>query len=249
MAPTGSPTNPPEHTPRFADPDADAFKSPDANPYVTEHRTFGLPLLPAREAWPWRGRWDEHFGREAPLMLEIGSGNGFFLAGMAEAHPDWNLLGIEIRYKRVVLTAKKLRKMGVENARIVRYSFWYLDDLFLPGSLSGLFINHPDPWPKTKHEKNRLISRWFLEEAAMLLAPGASLRLKSDHAPNADRLIELLDRGPRGEERPRLPFEVVGRSDDIEAQGTPWDGDVETNYQAKFRRMGLPVHAVELRRT
>lgn len=253
MAANGRPTPQREslsgERPRFRDRTDDDFKRPDINPFLQEHRSFGPELLPAEEAWKHRGGWAEVFGREAPLHVEIGSGNGFFLAGLAERHPEWNVLGIEIRYKRVVLCAKKIRKAGLTNARISRYHAAFLDDLFEPGSLAGLYVNHPDPWPKARHDKNRLISRWFLEDVVSLLQPGGWFRLKSDFRPNVDRAVELLDRGPEGEPMPRLPLEVTGRSEDVITGPAPWPDDIETNYQSKFRLKGEPVYAVELVRT
>lgn len=251
MAAPGRPTPQPEsgEHPRFHDTLPEEYRRDDINPFVITHREFGLPLLPAGEAWPLRGRWDEHFGRSAPLHLEIGPGNGFFLEAMAARHHDWNWVGVEIRYKRTVLCAKKLVRRGLTNARVVRYHAGYLDDLFLPGTLSGIYVNHPDPWPKERHEKNRLISRWFLEDVVRLLKPGGVFRLKSDFRPNVDRVAELLDKGPEGEPMPRLPLEITGRSDDITSGQAPWEDDVETNYQSKFRKRGEPVFAIEVVRT
>lgn len=255
MAAPGRPT--PQSTtgerPRFRDVSSEearvALHDDGINPYLQGHRDWGRPLIPASEAWTLHGRWAEEFGRDAPLHVEIGSGNGFFLRDLSLQHPDWNVLGLEIRFKRVVLCAKKLRAASVPNARIARYHAAFLDDLFEPGALSGLYVNHPDPWPKERHEKNRLISRWFLEDVVRLLRPGAWLRLKSDHRPNVDRVVELLDRGPEGEPLPRLPLEVIGVSDDIERDGAPWPDDLKTNYQRKFIARGLPVYGIEVRRT
>ena len=233
-----------EAWPRYQD--QTEFVSTDANPYTVSHREEGRPVITASEGWPLRGRWHEEFGREAPLHVEIGSGNGFFLSGLALQHPEWDVLGIEIRYKRVVLCARKIRVAGVSNARILRYHAAFLDDLFLPGTLAGLYVNHPDPWPRERQEKNRLISRWFLEDVARLLKPGAWMRLKSDHKPNIDRVSELLDRGPDGEPLPRLPLRVTGYADDVTTGPAPWPDDIETNYQRKFRLRGLPVYALEV---
>jgi tRNA (guanine-N7-)-methyltransferase len=219
---------------------------PEFNPYLVSHREFGRPLIPADEAQRFRGRWSELFGREAPLHLEIGSGNGFFLTGLAQQHPEWNIIGLEIRYKRVMMCALKLRRAGVTNAVIARYHAGYLNDLFLPGSLSGVYINHPDPWPKERHEKNRLISRWFLEGLVALLASGAKLQVKSDFEPNCGRIVDLLDHGPEGEALPRLPLRVTGRADDVNNTGAPWPDDICTNYQRKMKERGIPVHAIEV---
>ncbi len=252
MAAHGRPTPQAEQTepgerPRFADrqPGAEVTRG-DINPYFAAHRSFEPELLPADRAWPMRGRWSESFGRPGPLHVEIGSGNGFFLVELARRNPTWNVLGVEIRYKRVVLCARKIRKSGTSNARIARYHAAFLDDLFELGSLAGLYVNHPDPWPKGRHEKNRLISRWFLEDVCQLLQPGGWLRLKSDHRPNVDRAVELLDSDGEGGRAQRLPLMVSGRSDDVTTGPAPWPDDIETNYQSKFRKRGLPVYAVEL---
>jgi tRNA (guanine-N7-)-methyltransferase len=208
----------------------------EINPYVKIHEQFGEPVITANEALDQVGRWAECFGREAPLHLEIGSGNGFFLAGMAGRHPEQNWLGIEIRFKRVVLCARKIQAAGLQNARIARYDAWWLDDLFGPGSLAGLYVNHPDPWTKKNQADKRLMGRYFAEFAAWVLAPGASLRLKSDFPGNLDGLMSGIE---------GLPLRVVGRSGDVR-MGLPWDpsDDVTTNYQSKFDRRDAPVHAL-----
>lgn len=238
-----------EERPRFVDRPPERFNDPKLNPYLIGHREFGPPLLTATQAATYYGRWHEAFGRHAPLHVEIGAGNGFFLAGFAQKHPEINLLGIEIRYKRTVLCARKIRNAGLSNALITRYDAWFLDDLFEPGSLSGLYINHPDPWPKDKHEKNRLISRWFLEEAAIFLREGATLRLKSDFEDNVARVPRLLDADGDGAPMPALPFQITGRCEDVTQGEGLWPDDIETNYQSKFRKRGLPVYAIELTRT
>lgn len=238
-----------EEGPRYHDRQPEELVSIEANPYVVSHRTFGRPLLPASEAAPLRGRWHEEFGRSAPLHLEIGSGNGFFLSGMADRHREWDFVGVELRYKRTVLCAKKLVHAGLTNGRIVRYHAAYLDDLFEPGTLSGVYVNHPDPWPRERHEKNRIIARWFLEDVCRLLVPGGWFRLKSDHKPNIDRVFDLLDHGPEGEPLPPLPLRITGTADDVTRGPAPWPDDIETNYQSKFRKRGLPVYALEAVRT
>jgi len=224
----------------FQDRLPEEFLHPDLNPYLKLHRGWGRPVLTADEAAECRGGWHEEFGREAALHVEIGTGNGFFLSGMAAQHPEWNWLGVEIRYKRVVLTARKLRGAGVQDhARICRYDANHLGELFCPGDIAALYINHPDPWPKERQAKNRLLGTEFVHLLEDLLAPGAELRLKTDHLINVEGLSKAIE---------GRPFSLVGRSDDVQARGTPWVDDVVTNYQRKFYEKGLPVYAVWLRR-
>lgn len=226
----------------FTDLDPDHVSRPDLNPYLRLHREMGPPVLIAEEAKAQRGRWGEAFAKPQPLQVEIGPGNGFFLAGMAAKHPDQNWVGVEIRFKRVVLCAKKINALGVGgNARIARYDAWWLEDLFEPGAVAGLYVNHPDPWAKDSDEKKRLMSPHFAAWAAEAMAPGALLRLKSDHLNNLDALQAAAA---------AQPFDLLDRVEDIEHNGTPWPvkDDVITNYQSKFIKRKLPVHALWLRR-
>ncbi len=238
MAKPGSRT-PPEG--RFRDKQPDEYRLPDLNPYLKRHREFGPPVLTAEQAKDGRGRWAEVFGREAPLHVEIGSGNGFFLAGMAQAHPERNWLGLEIRFKRVVLTARKLKHGGVEaHARIARYDVHWLEDLFDEATLAGLYVNFPDPWPKARHAKHRVLGPEFMGQVARLLAPGAELRVKTDHLVNVEGTLANVA---------GLPLEVSAVCHDVQAEGPPWESDVVTNYQTKFYQRGEPVHAIRVVRT
>ncbi len=220
----------------------DQVPFPELNPWLQRWVEFGRPAVRSQEAMQLKGRWREAFERPAPLHLEIGSGNGFFLSEFARRHPELNLLGVEIRYKRLVTAALKVRKLGLGNALLTRYDAWWLDDLFEPGELAGLYLNHPDPWPKDRHVEKRLLGPWFTEWAAGALVEGAPLWLKTDALSNVDGLLEAIE---------GQPFELLARVEDIGANGCPWpvEDEIQTNFQAKFERKGLPVHGVVLRRS
>ncbi len=235
MAKPGSRT-PPEG--RFRDKQPDEYRLPDLNPYLKLHREFGPPVLTADQALAGRGRWHQVFGRDAPLHVEIGSGNGFFLAGMSSARPQWNWLGLEIRFKRVVQCARKLQGAGATaQGRIARYDVHQLDDLFGPGSVSGLYVNFPDPWPKARHAKHRVLGPDFMGTVASILRPGAELRVKTDHPVNVDAVHTHVA---------GLPLTIAAVSHDVQREGPPWEHDVVTNYQTKFYKRGEPVHAVRV---
>jgi tRNA (guanine-N7-)-methyltransferase len=240
----GRPTPQPgdEGRPRFRDTLPTARVRSEVNPFLTLHRTFDPMLLPASEAHKHRGAWAELFGREAPMHLEIGCGNGFFLTELARRHPDWNVVAIELRFKRTVLSMRKAREAGLNNVAVLRYHAAFLDDLFTPGSLSGVWLNHPDPWPKDRHSKHRLIAPWFIADLDRYLTPDGTFRLKTDHHEHVQRLDELLS-------EEGAPLGITGRCDDVNALPVPWEDEIETNYQRKFREKGLPVYAVHAART
>lgn len=212
---------------------------PEVNPYRETHRHFGPELVPADRFPEWAGRFAEHFGRDAPLHVELGTGSGDWLVAMARLHPGWNWLGVEIRYKRCTQTARRIRAAELPHARVARFSWFGLDGVFGEGELAGLHINHPDPWPSEKDRKHRVIEPGFAALVARWLRPGAEWRLKTDFAPHAEAMLTAIA---------GLPFELIGRSGDIRAEGAPWPDEVVTPYQARFDADGVPVHGVRVRR-
>ncbi|MCB9759219.1 MAG: hypothetical protein H6739_05225 [Alphaproteobacteria bacterium] len=238
MAPPGRPIPPEQRL--FRERPPSAYNKPDVNPYLKRYWAAGPPVLNSEQAAGFRGAWAEAFGREAPLHVEIGTGNGFFFSGMARAHPAWNWLGVELRFKRVMMTASKVERAGAEaHARVTRYDANALSDLFAPGEVDALYINHPDPWPKDSQARNRLLSGPWLDRVAPLMGAGAELRLKTDHRVNVEALLDALE---------GRPFDLIGASGDVNTLGAPWPGDVRTNYQRKFAERGEPVYALRVRR-
>ena len=223
----------------FRDPLPEELPKPDLNLHVEQYFNFGSPVVLGRDARNYCGKWDDAFASAAPLCLEIGAGNGFFLAGMAEKFPEKNWLGIEIRYKRVVMTAKKIQKAGVTNARITRYDNWCLDDLFVQDELAGLYTNHPDPWSKKRQAKKRILSKPFATWAADVLQSGAEWRIKTDFGTHIDTMLAVIE---------ALPFTIIGVSRDAHKDGFPWaiEEDITTNYERKFIERELPIHALRL---
>lgn len=236
----GRPYTPPgEERPRFRDLSPEEVSHPETNPYLAAHREFGRELVPAGEAWRYHGRWQDFFGRDGPLVVEVGSGIGDWLVELAAAQPGCDHVGIEIRYKRCMLIARRIRRAGIANAVAVRYHAGFLDDLFAPGSVDALWLNHPDPWPRDRHVKHRLVTEWFLADCARVLRPGAPLYLRTDADHHIDALDAML---------PSAPFERTGQVADIAQQGAPWWPSHPTHYQRKMSALGRRVHGVALRR-
>lgn len=162
------------------------------------------------------------FGRSAPLIVEIGSGMGESTALMAQARPDINLLAIEVYRPGVAQTLHHLSRAGVDNVRVLRGEcIQVLTELVRPGTLSEVWLFFPDPWPKTRHLKRRLVSPGFADLVASRLRRGGVFRLATDWAPYAERMLaagtgaKLLRNphcgwAPRPEFRPRTRFERRG---------------------------------------
>lgn len=163
--------------------------------------------------------WSTWFGREAPLVIEIGSGVGEATAALATTRPECNILGLEVWRPGVADTLWKLAEAGVDNVRLCAVdAAWSMVHLVAPDSLHGLWTFFPDPWPKTRHHKRRLVTSGFATLAAGRLAVGAEWRLATDWPDYADQMRAVLDAEPalaggvveRWAERPVTRFERKG---------------------------------------
>jgi tRNA (guanine-N7-)-methyltransferase len=130
------------------------------------------------------------FGRRAPLTVEIGFGNGENLARMAAAHPERDYLGIEVHRPGVGRLLLALEEQRLNNVRVVCHdAVEVLDRHIPPGSLDEVLILFPDPWPKKRHHKRRLVQGPFLELVLQRLAPGGVLRMATDWQPYAEEML------------------------------------------------------------
>jgi len=163
------------------------------------------------------------FGREAPLIVEIGSGIGESTVALAAARPDHDVVAFEVWRPGVADTLGRIGEAGLDNVRLLSVdAVWSVEHLIAPASLAGLWIFFPDPWHKKKHHKRRLVTPAFAALAATRLAPGAEWRLATDWADYAEQMVEVLDAEPlleggrveRWAERPVTKFERKGLAKD-----------------------------------
>jgi tRNA (guanine-N7-)-methyltransferase len=124
----------------------------------------------------------ELFGNSNPVHVEIGSGKGEFLARKALQHPEINFIGIELKRKRIITITKKL---NIEEHCNVRLANFYVDHNITkhikPHSIDCIYIQHPDPWPKRRHHKNRLFQHPFIDALAIMLKDNCEVRIATDH--------------------------------------------------------------------
>jgi len=132
-------------------------------------------------SWVERMRLPELFEVNRPLEVELGSGDGSFLARWAKAFPDRNFLGVERLLGRLRKLDRKAQRVGLRNLRLLRIEAGYFLEFILPpASVHALHVYFPDPWPKRKHRKNRLIDERFPGLAAQVMVPRGTVYLRTD---------------------------------------------------------------------
>jgi tRNA (guanine-N7-)-methyltransferase len=165
---------------------------------------------------------DQIFGRSAPRFLEIGFGMGETTAAIAQAHPQYDYLAIEVHTPGVGSLLKQLEALGLTNVRIVQHDVVEVLQQMLPSDcLDGVHIFFPDPWPKARHHKRRLIQPEFIALLGEHLKHGGYIHAATDWENYAGQILEVLsnepqlantavDYAPRPEYRPLTKFEQRG---------------------------------------
>lgn len=172
------------------------------------------------------------FGRSAPLEVDLGCGEGSFLLDRATRHPERNFLGVERLLGRVRNVCTRARHRHLENVRVLRLETSYTVHYLLPRrSVSVFHVLFPDPWPKRRHHRRRLIHPPFLEAAASALLENGELRIKTDHEDYFGHIRRVTGNHPGLIE-------------------TRWeDDDLLTDFETVFLARGLPIYRLRLLKT
>lgn len=177
---------------------------------------YGIAYAPGALAF------EQVFGRRAPTLLEIGFGMGETTAQIAQAHPENNYLAIEVHTPGVGSLLKQIAESGLTNLRLVQHdAVEVLEHMIAPASLAGAHIFFPDPWPKKRHRKRRLIQPAFVALLASRLAPGACVHAATDWQEYAEQILAVFAAepalantapgfAPRPDYRPLTKFESRG---------------------------------------
>jgi tRNA (guanine-N7-)-methyltransferase len=133
------------------------------------------------------------FGRTAPLVLEIGFGMGETTARIAAAHPELDFLAIDVHVPGVGSLLRRIDADGLTNVRVMQHdAVEVVRDMLAPDSLHGIHVYFPDPWPKARHHKRRLLQPPFVELLASRLTPGGYLHCATDWENYAEQMLEVL---------------------------------------------------------
>ena len=172
------------------------------------------------------------FGRRAPLVLEIGSGMGETTAAIAAAHPEVDFIAVEVHGPGVGSLLNRIEAAQLRNLRVIRHdAMQVLERMIGDGALAAIHLFFPDPWPKKRHHKRRIVQPAFVALAARKLAPGGVLHAATDWPEYAEHIAAAFS-----------------SSDSFEAAEAGLVGRTTTKFEARGKRLGHPIRDLYYRR-
>ena len=176
--------------------------------------------------------FQEIFRRRAPVEVDLGCGDGSFLATVAGQNPDRDFLAVERLLGRVRTACRKIEQAGLTNVRVLRFEISYIVEHLLPGnSITAFHIMFPDPWPKRRHAPRRLVTEDFLASIHRVLMPNGLLRITTDEPGYFRQITRLVSQSSL--------FEVM--TDVVPASAT-------SKFETRFTQQGLKIHRLSLRK-
>lgn len=186
-----------------------------------------------------QGNWQEIFPQQQPLQLEIGMGRGLFITSLSQRLPGVNFLGLEIREEMVMQTLERLPKeadlTNPANLRFLWLNAARLDELFAENEVSRIYINFPDPWPKSRHAKRRLTALPMLAIYEHILSPGGEIRFKTDNQPLFDWSVQNFT---------TAGWQLENVTHDLALEDTI----ALTEYENRYRGHGQPICGLTARK-
>lgn len=171
--------------------------------------------------------FEQLFGNSHPVELEIGAGRGDFLKNYCEEHPDINLVAVERKLNYLKRGITKANLKGLTNVRFLNLEVrHFLEDYVPAQSLQAVHIYHPDPWPKKRHLKRRLIQPDFIKLLAEKIVRDGGLHLRTDHANYFEQMLEVMDQQSFFRQVP-VPANLSRH---------------KTGFEMRFTEQGLPIH-------
>jgi len=182
--------------------------------------------------------WADVFGNANPLVLEIGAGTGDFVASIARDQPDRNFIAIDYYNKGCYKSCRRLERLGLTNVRVLREEArQFISERVPHVALAAVHINCPDPWPKQRHRKRRLVNRWFLEFLLPFLAPGGDFFFATDFVDYGSDVAGFMP-------------EIPGMTNMLDPD--PFRYELEgyhlSRYMEKFIAQGKNIHFVYYRK-
>ncbi len=181
-----------------------------------------------------KGHWKEVFGNNNPIHIEVGSGKGGFVTGMAQKNPDINYIGIDIQLSVLSYALDKVLESGVSNVKLLRVDGSSLTNYFDDGEIDLLYLNFSDPWPKTKHEKRRLTYKDFLKTYQQILPENGQVHFKTDNRGLFEYSLASMSQ-----------YGMTLNQVWLDLHASDYPDNVMTEYEAKFSSLDQVIYRLE----
>lgn len=181
-----------------------------------------------------KGKWHELFGNDNPIHIEVGSGKGAFITGMAKQNPDINYIGIDIQLSVLSYALDKVLASGAENVKLLRVDGSSLTNYFEDGEVDMMYLNFSDPWPKSRHEKRRLTYKTFLDTYKQILPENGEIHFKTDNRGLFEYSLTSFSK-----------YGMVLNKVWLDLHASDYEGNVMTEYERKFSEKGQVIYRVE----
>ncbi|MBK3496062.1 tRNA (guanosine(46)-N7)-methyltransferase TrmB [Viridibacillus sp. YIM B01967] len=203
---------------------------PWAEEFIASHPDIVVPN-PEEQ----KGKWNEVFNNDNPLHIEVGTGKGQFITGMALANPEINYIGIELFDSVIVKAVEKVQAAGQPaNLRLLKVNGADLEEFFGKTDVDCVYLNFSDPWPKTRHAKRRLTHEGFLKIYENILPDHGEIHFKTDNRGLFEySLVSMSQYG--------MKLEYVSLDLHVEMP----EDNIMTEYEEKFSAKGQPIYRVE----
>ena len=209
-----------------------------------ENETFSNVIQPNREAvkqgFEKRGKWNDFFGNDNPIVLELGCGKGEYTVGLAKQDPSKNFIGIDIKGARLWRCAKTALEDNLKNVAFLRTQIELIDELFAQDEVSEIWITFPDPQIKYKRTKHRMTNEAFLGKYKKILRPDGLMHLKTDSEFMHGYTLGLLH---------GLGLEVNYANHDVyKNEGSPREVlELQTFYEKQYLEKGKPITYIQFK--
>ncbi|WP_284119795.1 tRNA (guanosine(46)-N7)-methyltransferase TrmB [Streptococcus canis] len=181
-----------------------------------------------------KGHWHDVFGNDHPIHIEVGSGKGGFITGMALKNPDINYIGIDIQLSVLSHALDKVLASEAPNVKLLRVDGSSLTNYFEDGEVDMMYLNFSDPWPKTKHEKRRLTYKDFLDTYKRILPKHGEIHFKTDNRGLFEYSLASFSQ-----------YGMTLKQVWLDLHASDFTGNVMTEYEEKFSSKGQVIYRVE----
>ncbi|WP_042345247.1 tRNA (guanosine(46)-N7)-methyltransferase TrmB [Bacillus massiliigorillae] len=182
----------------------------------------------------YKGRWNELFGNDNPVHIEVGTGKGRFITGMALANPDINYIAIEAYESVIVHALDRLIEANLPNLKLLPVNAVDLREFFEKTDVSRVYLNFSDPWPKNRHEKRRLTYASFLNIYEDILPEGGEIHFKTDNRGLFQYSLVSMSQ-----------YGMILKDVNLHLHDSEFEGNIMTEYEEKFSKKGSRIYRVE----